>query len=790
MTPEHWRQVEQFYHSALEREPTGRGAFLKEACGGDEELWREVASLLEQTESGLLDRPLQLGPYQIVGLIGAGGMGTVYKARDTRLNRIVAIKISQARFNARFEREARAVAALNHPHICTLYDVGPNYLVMEYVEGQPLRGPTPLAQALRLAIQMADALDAAHRKGIVHRDLKPGNILVTSSGVKLLDFGLAKVEEPPPGEEEPTRTIEPQTEEGVIVGTTAYMSPEQAEGKPVDARSDIFSFGAVLYEMVTGRRAFRGDTKVSLLSAILKDEPQPVSSVRKDVPTDLERIITRCLRKDRERRFQHMDDLKVALEELKRDTESGEAVAAVPSRRPRWGRWAMALAAVLIALLLVVVSLNMGRLRDRARASTGAPLIESLAVLPIENLSGDPKEEYFADGLTDELISGISRIGSLRVISRTSAMRYKGVKKALPEIARELHVDAVMEGSVKRSGDRIRLNIELIHAPTERQLWANTYERDAREAVRLQEQITLAVAGEISARLTAEGKLRLAGYSSKNERAYDAYLHGRYLWNKRGAEAITEAVSHFEQALREDPNFALAYSGLADCYTVGWGAKQNFGLAEEYARKAVALDPNLAEAHASLGFARQNQFRFTEVEAELKRAIELNPNYVWAYQFYTAYLLTVGRAQEALAQNDRALQLDPFSFPLNNMRGMVLLGLRKYDRVVEQVEATAQISPHAPNPGEALARLYWVERKVPDALAAERKRASSGPAADMLSGQDEVEAAYRRSGFRAACLKEAQLKRGRTHLYYLDRSSVRVPGRQAENAGMAGAVGP
>src|ERR1035438_5527405 len=349
MRPDRWRQVELLYHSALAREKPERDAFLREACRGDEELQGEVRSLLEQTESGLLDHPLQLGPYQITGVIGAGGMGTVYQARDTRLNRTVAIKVSEARFNARFEREARAVAALNHPHICTLYDVGPNYLVMEYVEGQPLHGPMPVSEALRLAIQMADALAAAHRKGIVHRDLKPGNVLVTESGVKVLDFGLAKMEEPAPGEEEQTRTATPRTEEGMIVGTTAYMSPEQAQGKPVDARSDIFSFGAVLYEMVTGRRAFRGDSKLSILSAILKDEPEPASSLRKEIPPELERIIARCLRKNPERRFQHMDDLKVALEEVKEESDSGtEAVQAAPPRI--WWVWAALLPVLLVAV--------------------------------------------------------------------------------------------------------------------------------------------------------------------------------------------------------------------------------------------------------------------------------------------------------------------------------------------------------------------------------------------------------------------------------------------------------
>jgi serine/threonine protein kinase len=346
MRPDRWRQVELLYHSALERQEPARDAFLRDACREDEELRCEVRSLLDQSESGLLDHPLQLGPYQIVGILGAGGMGTVYQARDTRLGRMVAIKVSEARFSARFELEARAVAALNHPHICTLYDVGPNYLVMEYVEGQPLHSPMPLAQALRLAIQMADALGAAHRKGIVHRDLKPGNVLVTESGVKVLDFGLAKMEEPASSEEEQAPASRPRTEEGMIVGTTPYMSPEQAQGKPVDARSDIFSFGAVFYEMVTGQRAFRGDNKLSILSAILKDEPRPPSSFRKMIPTELERIIARCLRKDPERRFQHMDDLRVALEEVKEESDSGTAAIETVLPRRRW-LWVAAAVAVL-----------------------------------------------------------------------------------------------------------------------------------------------------------------------------------------------------------------------------------------------------------------------------------------------------------------------------------------------------------------------------------------------------------------------------------------------------------
>jgi len=389
MRPDRWRQVEQLYHSALEREEPARDAYLREACGENEVLRCEVRSLLDQTESGLLNHPLQLGPYEIVGIVGAGGMGTVYRARDTRLDRTVAIKVSDARFSDRFEREARAVAALNHPHICTLYDVGPNYLVMEFVEGEVLKGPMPVTHALQLAIQMADALEAAHRKGIIHRDLKPGNVLVTKSGVKILDFGLAKKERSALDLEETTRTLQPSTEEGIIVGTTAYMSPEQAQGKPVDARSDIFSFGAVLYEMLTGKRAFRGDTKLSVLTAVVNQEPEPVSSIRKEIPPEVGRIVARCLRKDPDRRFQHMDDLKVALEEIKEESDSGalKGLAAVGRKRRHWWPWMAGAAAV----LLLSVGL-LWWLRE------GAPPPEDLRPVPLISTGNSCCPTFSPDG--------------------------------------------------------------------------------------------------------------------------------------------------------------------------------------------------------------------------------------------------------------------------------------------------------------------------------------------------------------------------------------------------------
>ena len=352
MRPDRWRQVESLYHSALEREEPARDAFLREVCREDEELRREVQSLLDQTESGVLSRPLRLGPYQIVGVIGAGGMGTVYQALDTRLNRLVAIKVSEARFNARFEREARAVAALNHPNICTLYDVGPNYLVMEYVDGQPLKGPLPVEDALRLAVEIAGALDAAHSHGIVHRDLKPANILVQKSGVKLLDFGLAR-QEPEPGASHEEIAASAITAEGAIVGTPQYMSPEQVEGKPADARSDIFAFGCVFYEMLTGAKAFDGGSKASIIAAILAREPRPVHELQPAVPPEVERVLRICLAKDPAQRWQSARDLERVLLSL---AETGSEPVSTPRKvwpaRLAWALVALFLAAILTLALL------------------------------------------------------------------------------------------------------------------------------------------------------------------------------------------------------------------------------------------------------------------------------------------------------------------------------------------------------------------------------------------------------------------------------------------------------
>jgi TolB-like protein/DNA-binding winged helix-turn-helix (wHTH) protein len=437
---------------------------------------------------------------------------------------------------------------------------------------------------------------------------------------------------------------------------------------------------------------------------------------------------------------------------------AGRARGSSPQRR-----WIVAaVSGALAAIAAILFTLNVGSLRDRLLTtldlkSAAPPGIESIAVLPLQNLSRDPEQEYFADGLTDALITDLGNIITLRVISRTSVMQYKGTKKPLPEIARELNVDAVVEGTVQRSGSRVRITAQLVQARPEKHLWAEIYERDFEDIVRLERQMALAIAHEVTGRLSPAQETRLARSTTTNPRAYDAYLRGRYLFNQRTEEPVTEAVGYFEQALREDPHFALAYSGLADCYGVGWWTKVDLPLAEKYARNALALEPDLAEAHASLGIVDTYRGKFADAEKELRRALDLNPNYAMAHQWWCIHLTFFGRLEEALAENDRARQLDPFSLPVNNSRMFPLLGLREYDRAVEQAETEAVISPQVSNPHEWLARIYWIEGRVPDAIAEERKAATLAHRPERLRDLDEVAAVFARSGVRAAQVKFAQL---------------------------------
>ena len=734
--------------------------------------------------------------YRILEKLGSGGMGVVYKAEDTKLPRFVALKFLVGAHGMRpgegerrsplhdpvalerFKREARAASALNHPNIITIYDIdeaeGIHYIAMECVEGKTLdrliaRHGLRLNEALKYAVQMATALAKAHAAGIVHRDLKPTNVMVTDDGlVKVLDFGLAKLTEAAPtGDAETAATVEPTTEEGTIVGTVGYMSPEQAEGKPVDARSDIFSFGSVLYEMLTGQRAFQGETKASTIAAILREEPKPLSQAVEGLPREVERLVKRCLRKDPAHRFQHMDDLKVALEELKEESDSGELAetgVGAGLARPREGkalpymRWALVVGGALTALASLLLGLNVAGLRDRLLSLVGErhgvplPRIESLAVLPLENLSRDSEQEYFSDGMTDALIAELGQIGSLRVISRTSVMQYKGVKRPLPQIAKELNVDAVIEGSVLRSADRVRITAQLIGAVPERHLWARNYERDLRDVLTLQGEIARTIADEVKATVTPDVQARLARTRAVNPEAYEAYLRGRYFWNKRTEEAYKKAIAYFEQALEKDPAYALAYTGLADCYGlladygfVPW--KEAYPRAKGAATKALELDEALAEAHTSLAVIKSEyEWDWLGAEREFKRAIELNPNYATAHHWYSDHLGEMGRHEEAIAEIKRAQQLDPLSVIINTIAGLRFHWARRYDEAVEQLRKTLEMDPNFAVAHHWLAQVYEQMGQHESAIAEHQKAiTASGASSYAVAALGHAYAAGKRN---------------------------------------------
>jgi len=623
-----------------------------------------------------------LGPYEIVAPLGAGGMGEVYRARDTRLGREVAVKLLRAEVAGdaervkRFEQEARAVASLSHPNILAIHDVGSHegrpYLVTELLEGQTLAerivsdGLT-VTKSVELATQIANGLAAAHEKGIIHRDLKPGNVFVTRDGVvKILDFGLARLiqseREASDWRAAPTETG--LTGAGSILGTVGYMAPEQVRGLPADHRSDIFALGCVLYEMLCGTPPFRRETAADTLSAILREDPPPFSTSGRQIPTALEGIVARCLEKRPEERFQSARDLGFALQ---------------------------------------VEAKGQSELCGRSGDSTISGSIRSIAVLPLVIFSTEPEQQFFADSMTDALITDLAKIGTLRVVSRTSVMRYKQTQKSIREIARELDVDAAVEGSVERAGDRVRIRAHLIRAATDEHLWADAYERDLQDVLALQSEVARSIAREIQVKLTPQEHAVLSSARRVDPEAYRLYLKGRYFWVKRTPESVAKAIGLFEQAIDADPTYAQAYAGLADCY-MSLGFSFDVGSlppieaipkAKAAVAKALEITEALAEVYSPLAFMKLNyDWDFPGAETEFKRALELNPGNANVHHWYAHYLIVAGRPSESLAESYRALELDPLSPIMSVHLGWLYYYLHDYERALNQLNKTLELDPN------------------------------------------------------------------------------------------------
>ncbi|MEP6770066.1 MAG: protein kinase [Acidobacteriota bacterium] len=631
----------------------------------------------------------RLGPYEVLSALGAGGMGEVYRARDTRLERQVAVKVLPEGFGAdpdrlrRFADEARAASALNHPNILTIHDVGEAggspYVVSELLEGVTLReellpGPLPLKRVRQYAIGIARGLAAAHEKGIVHRDLKPENLFVTKDGrVKILDFGLAKLRPPEtlrgPLTEAPTEA--PGTEPGVILGTVGYMAPEQVRGEPADQRSDIFAFGTILYEMLTGERAFKRDTVVETMTAILKEERPPLPDSQRQIPAEFVRVLDHCLEKNPQERFQSAGDIAFALSALPGQPVGSGATSRRGSRRGlAWGGAALALLVLAGAALLWQRAQKVGARRPQATSSDR----RSIAVLPFQNLSPDPENSFFADGMTEDILAQLSKIRNLKVVSRTSVMRYKGTQKPLREIAAELGVAAILEGSVRRAGNRVRIVGQLVDASTDEHLWSETYDRQLEDVFAIQSDVAQRIAASLQATLSPAEKKRIEGRPTENLVAYDLYLKGRESYNRFRKEENEKAIENFQKALKLDPGFAQAYAGLGDCYAQ---RARRFGFTEswldaslEASRKAIAIAPELPEGHKALGLAYLVKGANRESLEASRRAVDLSPNHSPAVNNLATVLFALGRLDEALLSSRRAVALDP-----RNPVSVVLMGM-------------------------------------------------------------------------------------------------------------------
>jgi len=778
MIPDQWQKVKELFDAALKRSPDERRRFVGENCRGDEAVLREVESLLANAEDAaiFLEQPAvgevaeaivgnneklrvsqSLNHYKIIKSLGVGGMGEVYLAEDNKLKRKVALKILPAAFAQdaermrRFALEAEAVSALNHPNILTIYETGAtdeiNYIASEYVEGETLsncmrREPLSLKESLDVAVQIASALDAAHRAGIIHRDIKPDNVMIRPDGVvKLLDFGIAKLTEnkSAPIDAEASTAIKAQTKTGMIIGTANYMSPEQAVGKQIDARTDIFSCGVMLYEMLSGKRAFEGGSAMETIGLILHKEPVPLNELVPDVPHEIERIVGKALRKDRDERYQTAKDLLIDLKDAKQDLEFQnklERSKSAPFREPAVTPITVGAAHTtsstehivaeirnhklgLVALsVLLLAAIGLGYWFFATRPTTQ---IESIAVMPFANQSGNTDVEYLSDGMTETLISSLSQLPNLNVKPSSSVFRYKGKKTDAQTIGKELNVQAIFNGRVVERGQDLSLYVELIDVALDKGIWSQTYNRQMTNLVSLQTEIARDVSNNLKIKLSGADEQKLARNYTENAEAYQLYLRGRYFWNKRTEDGIKKAIEQFEQAIDRDPNYALGYVGLADSYVLleeyGDPASKTLSKARAAADRALQLDNSLAEAHASSALIYRKLWRWSEAEEEFKRAISLNPNYATARIWFSIYFRNKRQFDDALREIKRAQELDPLSPIISANLAYVYILKDDLNSAVEQCKRMIELDPSFRLTHELLGIAYLKQHRYEEATA-------------------------------------------------------------------------
>ena len=724
----------------------------------------------------------QLGPYKILASIGAGGMGEVYRAQDAKLGRDVALKVLPAEMAhdperlARFHREAKALAQLDHPNIVTIHSVeecnGVHFLTMQLVEGRSLdrvipASGLPLEQIVEIARALGDALAVAHDKGIVHRDLKPGNVMVTNEGhVKVLDFGLAKDVRAANGGDL-TQTSDSQTQMGVVMGTPAYMSPEQAAGRLLDHRTDIFSLGVVLHEMATGRRPFEGTSSAELVSAILRDTPPSVTDARPDLPSDLARIIRRCLEKDPSHRVQTARDVSNEFRDLARQTSqklaaattstsSSRAVPAADSGIPHAdevsGVKRHAIALTIAAILLVIGFAGVGIYLKGSKAGQ----VDSIAVLPLENRSNDPEAEYISDGITESINNSLTRLPSLRVIPHSVASHYRGKSMDMRKVGDELRVQAVLTGSITQRGDDLTVNVELDDVRNGKQLWGERYNRKLADLLAVQNEIAREVSQLLRSQLSAEDQQKLTKGSTDNPEAYQLYLKGKYYTNELSKAGFSKGIEYFNQAIALDHQYGLAYSGLAYNYINqdDWFMPPNEAgpKTREAAQKALAIDESDGGAHLSMAIVTHwYDWNWAAAESEFKRAIELNPNNWEAHTYYSWFLAPMGRNDQSIAEAKRAQQADPLSGFANFNVGGALVFARQWDPAIEQLHRAIEVDPTFWFSHCFLGRAYEQKGKLPEAIAEfQRALELEEDNAEIWSGLGH---AYALSGKRAEAQK-------------------------------------